>query len=85
MIQGIHAFYKNKKGEEFPGVEGRDKSIKEVETKTLEIPDNDFLCYLNIYVGDDFITKLIFKTKKGKELIVGNEDGKEKFPLNEKD
>ena len=47
----------------------------------MEIPDNDFLFYVNIYVLNYFITKLIFVTKKGRELIVGNEEGEEKFNI----
>jgi hypothetical protein len=77
-ILGLQAFYKNTRGEEVPGAEGRDKNIKELDIKILEIPPNDFLCNLGIFVGDDYITKLIFRTRKGKELIVGNDDGEDR-------
>ena len=78
LILCVQTIFKNLKGEEVPGAEGRDKSIKELDIKTLKIPPNDFLCNLNIWVGDDYITKLRFGTKKGKELIVGTDDGEDK-------
>jgi hypothetical protein len=79
LILGVQAFYKNLKGEEIAGAEGRDKSVKELDIKTLEIPPNDYLCNLNIFVGDDYITKLKFVTKKGRELEVGTEDGEDRI------
>ena len=84
-ILGLQAFYKNLKGEEEAGAEGRENTIKEKEIKTLEIPSNDFLCNIHIFVGADYITKLKFVTKKGKELEVGTDDGEERIimPLNE--
>jgi hypothetical protein len=78
-ILGVQAFYKDLKGKEYPGAEGRDKTIKELDIKKLEIPPNDFLCNLNIWVGDDDIRKLKFGTKKGKELIVGTDDGEDRI------
>ena len=80
LILGIHAFYKNSKNEELPGKEGYDHSIKEKEKeiKTFEIPDNDYLCNLNVWVGDDYITRIKFATKKGKEIIVGINEGEDK-------
>ena len=78
-ILGVQAFYKDLQDKEYPGAEGRDKAIKELDIKKLDIPPNDFLCNLNIWVGDDDIRKLKFGTKKGKELVVGNEDGEERF------
>jgi hypothetical protein len=79
LILGIQVVYKNLKGEEILGAEGRDKSIKELDIKILEIPPNDFLCYLDIFVAEDYITKLVFETKKGKKLSVGTEDGEDKI------
>lgn len=79
IILGVQTFYKNLKGDEVAGAEGRDKSVKELDIKTLEIPPNDFLCNLNIWVGDDYITKLKFGTRKGKELIVGTDEGEDKI------
>ena len=86
LILGIQVVYKNLKGEEIIGAEGRDKNIKELDIKILEIPANDFLCYLDIFVGDDYITKLVFETKKGKKLSVGVDEGDDKIisQLNEK-
>ena len=81
-ILGIQAFYKNEKNEEIAGEKGIgiDKSMGEVITKTLNILSNDYLCNLNIFFGEEeYISKLIFKTKKGKELVVGNDKGKERI------
>ena len=44
----------------------------------MEIPVNDFLCNILIFGKDDYITKLRFLTKKGKELEVGTNDGEYK-------
>jgi hypothetical protein len=33
LILGVQAFYKNLKGEEIAGAEGRDKSVKELDIK----------------------------------------------------
>ena len=77
-ILGLQAFYKNLNGEEEAGAEGRDNTIKEYDIQTLEIPANDFLCNIHIFVGTDYITKLKFVTKKGKELEVGTNDGEDR-------
>ena len=77
-ILGVQAFYKNSKNEELPGKEGYDHSVKEKEIRTLEIPDNDYLCNLNVWVGHDYITRIKFSTKKGKELVVGTNEGEDK-------
>ena len=77
-ILGLQAFYKNLNGEEEAGAEGRDNTIKEYDIKILEIPANDFLCNIHIFVGTNYITKLKFVTKNGKELEVGTDDGEEK-------
>ena len=77
-ILGLQTVYKNLKGEEIFGDMGRDQSIKEINIKTLETPSNDFLCQLNIWVGNDNITKLKFGTRKGLELIVGTNKGEDK-------
>ena len=82
LIYGLQTFFKNSKGEEIAGARGFDINIinlKKLIIKTLEIKPNDFLCKLNVWVGDDYITKLRFCTKKGKELIVGNDDGEDKI------
>ena len=78
-ILGLQTFFKDTKGEEIPGEEGRDKSIKEIDVRTLEIAPNDFLCNMHIFVGEDYITKLKFVTKKGKELEVGEEGGEDRI------
>ena len=77
IILGFQAFYKNSKNEELPGEEVYNHSIKEKEIKTFEIPGNDYLCNLNVWVGDDHITKLKFATKKGKEIVVGINKGED--------
>ena len=71
-ILGIQSFYKNLKNEEFPGKIGYNESIKELKIIKFEIPSNDYLCYMNIYKTDEEgIKRLKFRTKKGKELEVG--------------
>ena len=77
-IIGIHSFFKNTNNEEIPGEPGYDKNNKDLNFEKLEIAPNDYVCYLNIFVGSDYITKLVFKTKKGKVLSVG-EGGEEKI------
>ncbi len=78
-ILGLQTFFKDIKGEEVAGEEGRDKSIQEIDVKNLEIPPNDFLCNMHIFVGEDYITKLKFVTKKGRELEVGEEGGEDRI------
>ena len=78
-ILGLQTFFKDIKGEEVAGEEGRDKSIQEIDVKILEIPPNDFLCNMHIFVGEDYITKLKFVTKKGRELEVGEEGGEDRI------
>ena len=77
-IIGLQAYYKNLNGEEEAGAEGKDSSIKDYDVQILEIPPNDFLCNIHIFVGTDYITKLKFVTKKGKELEVGTDDGEDR-------
>ena len=76
-ILGIQSFFRNNKNQEIPGQEGFNKTANILETITLEIPPNDYLSNMNVWVGDDYITKIKFGTKKGKELIVG-EGGEDK-------
>ena len=76
-ILGIQSFYINKNDKEIPGEEGYDKSINALETIKFDIPSNDYLTNMNIWVDENFITKIKFETKRGKEFIVG-EGGEEK-------
>ena len=76
-LLGIQSFYTNTQKEEIAGEEGYDHSSNILEKIIFEIPPYDYLCNMNIWVGDDFITKIKFGTKKGRELIVG-EGGEDK-------
>ena len=44
LILGLQAFYINRIGEEISNNEARDKTIKELYIKTLQIPPNDYIC-----------------------------------------
>ena len=76
-ILGIKSFYSNTQKEEISGEEGYDNSKNLLEKIIFEIPANDYLCNINIWIGDEYITKIKFGTNKGKEIIVG-EGGEDK-------
>ena len=76
-ILGIKSFYSNTQKEEISGEEGYDNSNNILEKIIFEIPANDYLCNINIWIGDEYITKIKFGTNKGKEIIVG-EGGEDK-------
>ena len=76
-ILGIKSFYSNNKKEEIAGEEGYDNSINVLEKIIFEIPANDYLCNINVWIGDEYITKIKFGTNKGKEITVG-EQGEDK-------
>ena len=44
VILGLQAFYKTNNGEEIASEEHRDRTEKELDIKTLEISDNDYIC-----------------------------------------
>ena len=69
-ILGIQSFYSNMQNEEIAGEKIFINSIL-LDTINFEIPPNDFLCNINLCVGDDYITKIKFGTQKGKEIEVG--------------
>ena len=76
-ILGIKSFYSNTQKEEISGEEGYDNSKNLLEKIIFEIPANDYLCNINIWIGDEYITKIKFGTNKRKEIIVG-EGGEDK-------
>ena len=76
-ILGIKSFYSNTQKEEISSEEGYDNSKNLLEKIIFEIPANDYLCNINIWIGDEYITKIKFGTNKGKEIIVG-EGGEDK-------
>jgi len=78
-IIGIQAFYKRGSEDEIPGELGKDKSIKELDIKNFEIPPNDYICNMKVYTAPNYISKLIFRTKKGKSLEVGIDGGEDKI------
>lgn len=77
FILGLQTFYSSYSGKEVANEEARDKSIKELDIKTFEIPQNDYICNFDIRKGKDGITQLKFKTKKGKDFVVGSDEGEE--------
>ncbi len=79
IILGLQTIYTNINGNKTINEEARDKTEKEVDIKALEIEPNDYICNFYIKTGDDRITQLKFVTKKGKELIVGSDEGEDKI------
>ena len=79
LILGLQTFYTDLNGKEIANAEARDKAEKELDIKVLEIAPNDYICHFYIRAGDDRITQLKFVTRKGKEFIVGSDEGEEKF------
>ena len=75
IIIGLQQIFKNYYGKEI-----EDKKIifdedNIVDIKKLEINSNDYLCNCHIRIGEDRVTQIRLKTKKGNELIIGSEDG----------
>jgi len=77
-ILGLQTFYVNVNGKEIANPEFKDKTEREIDIKTFEIPSNDYICNFFLRCGDDRITQLKFVTKKGKVFEVGTEEGEEK-------
>ena len=78
IIYGIQAFYKKSGDKEEPGELGKDPSILDYNVINFDIPPNDYLCKMRVFTGDEYITKLIFSTKKGKSIEVGEDGGEDK-------
>ena len=78
IIQGLQTFFKDFYGKEFISEEARDGEEKEIDIKDLDIPSNDFICNFHLRVGSERITQIKLKTIKGKELVVGSDEGEEK-------
>ena len=78
LILGLQTFYTDLNGKEIPNEEARDKAEKELDIKVLEIAPNDYICHFYIRAGDDRITQLKFVTRKGKEFIIGSDEGEDK-------
>lgn len=79
LILGLQTTYMTINGKEMVNEEARDKTEKEIDIKTLEIPSNDYICNFFLRAGDDRITQLKFVTKKGTELLAGSDEGEEKI------
>ena len=79
LILGLQTFYSSLDGKVAENEEARDKTEKELEIKTLEIPSNDYICNFFLKHGDDHITQIRLLTKKGKEIVVGSDEGEEKI------
>ena len=78
IIQGLQTFFKDFYGKEYISEESRDGTEKELDIKDFEIPSNDFICNFHLRAGSERITQIKLKTIKGKELIVGSDEGEEK-------
>ena len=78
LILGLQTFYTDLNGKEIANAEARDKAEKELDIKVLEIAPNDYICHFYIRAGDDRITQLKFVTRKGKEFIIGSDEGEDK-------
>ena len=78
IIQGLQTFFKDFYGKEYVSEEARDGNEKELDIKDLDIPSNDYICNFHLRVGSERITQIRLKTIKGKELIVGSDEGEEK-------
>lgn len=79
LILGLQTFYTNSNGKEIANEEARDKTEKELDIRTFDIPPNDYICNFFLKAGDDRITQIKLVTKKGKEFIVGSDEGEEKI------
>ena len=78
-ILGLQTTYTKITGEKIVNEEARDKVEKELDIKIFEIPSNDYICNFFLKVGDDRITQIKLVTKKGKEFVVGCEEGEERI------
>ena len=78
IILGLQTYFKDFYGKEFISEEARDDSEKELDIKDLDIPSNDYICNFHLRVGSERITQIRLKTIKGKEFIVGSDEGDEK-------
>ena len=79
LILGLQTTYTSLDGKITVNEEARDKTEKEVDIKILDIPQNDYICNFFLKSGDDHITQVRLVTKKGKEFIVGCDEGEEKI------
>ena len=78
-ILGLQTTYTKKTGEKIVNEEARDKAEKELDIKIFEIPSNDYICNLFLKTGDERITQIKLVTKKGKEFVVGCDEGEERI------
>ena len=79
IILGLQTTYTKITGEKIVNQEARDKVEKELDIKIFEIPSNDYICNFFLKVGDERVTQIKLVTKKGKEFVVGTEEGEEKI------
>ena len=79
IIQGLQTYFKDFYGKELVSEEARDATEKELDIKDLDIPSNDFICNFHLRAGNERITQIKLKTIKGKEFIVGSDEGEEKI------
>ena len=74
LILGLQTFYINSDGMEIGNEEARDKDEKELDIKVFVIPSNDYITNYILKVGDDRITQIKLKTKKGRIFVVGSDE-----------
>ena len=79
VIQGLQTYFKDFYGKEFVSEEARDATEKELDIKDLDIPSNDFICNFHLRIGNERVTQIKLKTIKGKEFVVGSDEGEEKI------
>ena len=79
LILGVQTSFSSLDGKITETEEARDKTEKELDIKTLEIPPNDYICNFYLRAGDDRITQVRLITKKGKEFVVGSDEGEDKI------
>ena len=84
IILGIQTFYLNISGEVIERKQAKDEHQKIFEIKSLEIPSNDYITNFYLGVKDDIIIQIELITKRGRKLVVGNEEcERRKEPLND--
>ena len=75
IILGLQTFFTDKNGNEFANKEAKDKNVREIKVKTLEIPLNDFIYKFFVRTDNEKISQIHLFTLQGKKVIVGNAKG----------
>jgi hypothetical protein len=84
IILGIQTFYLNISGEIIERIQAKDENQNNFVIKSLEIPSNDYITNFYLGVKNDIIVQIELITKRGRKLVVGNEEcERRKEPLND--